>query len=98
MANVQVEGFKGLLVDYVKSRGSRIIVRGLRAVSDYEYEAQMALMNRKISKEVETVFLMTSEDRSSISASAVRDIARHGGDVSKFVPRMAAQKLKEVFA
>ncbi len=98
LENVTVEGFQGLLVDYVGKKGSKIIIRGLRAVSDYEYEAQMALINRKISRKVETVFLMTSEDRSSISASVVRDIARHGGDVSKFVPKMAEKTLLAAYS
>lgn len=82
-----VDSFNGLLVDYVQSVKASAIVRGLRAVSDYEYEAQMALINRAIHNEVETVFLVTSSHCSYISSSVVKDIARNGGDVSQFVPR-----------
>lgn len=94
---VTTEGFSGLLVDYVREVDCRMIVRGLRAVSDYEYEAQMALMNRRIAPDIETVFLMTSESRSFISASVVREVARYGGDVSSFVPQNVLEPLKNAF-
>lgn len=97
VSNIVVEGFSGLLVDYVREKGSKVIIRGLRAVSDYEYEAQMALMNRKIANDIETVFLMTSENQSSISSSMAREVARHGGNVAAFVPRLACTKLCDAF-
>ena len=84
---ILVDSFNGLLVNYVRSVIASAIVRGLRAVSDYEYEAQMALINRAIQDEVETVFLVTSSHCAYISSSVVKDIARNGGDVSQFVPR-----------
>lgn len=94
---VVVESFSGLLVDYVKSKGSRTIVRGLRAVSDYEYEGQMAIINRHLAPEVDTIFLMTSDHVSFISSSVVREIARNGGDVAGLVPDAASKKLAAVY-
>ena len=88
-----VESFPGLLVDYVRKLGARVIIRGLRAVSDYEYEAQMAMTNRQIAPDIETVFLMTSERCSFITSSIVREVARYGGDVSKLVPPNVAEKI-----
>ena len=88
--NVQIAGFSGLLMDFVQSQGSRLIVRGLRAVSDFEFEFQMAGMNRNLYPDVETIFLTPAEQYQFISATMVREIARFGGDVSKFVsPRVA---------
>ncbi len=83
--NVEVTGFSGLLMDFVQTRGARIILRGLRAVSDFEFEFQMAGMNRKLFPDVETVFLTPDEEYMFISATIVREIARLGGDVSQFV-------------
>lgn len=83
---VEVASFDGLLVDFLKGIGARFMIRGLRAVSDYEYEAQMALMNRRLSPEVDTFFLMAREDYSYISSTVVRQIALLGGDVSGLVP------------
>ena len=83
--NVQVEGFNDLLMSYVKSKQARVVLRGLRAVSDFEYEFQMSGMNRSLHPEVETVFLTPAEKYTFISASIVREIARFGGDVSNFV-------------
>lgn len=83
--NVQVEGFSGLLKDFVRSQGGRVIVRGLRAVSDFEYEFQMAGMNRYLLPDVETMFLTPSDQYQFISGSIVREIAQFGGDISKFV-------------
>jgi pantetheine-phosphate adenylyltransferase len=83
---VRVESFPGLLVDFVRGCGARVIIRGLRAVSDYEYEAQMALMNRRLAPDIETYFLMGSEMVSYISSSVVKQVASFGGDVSTFVP------------
>ena len=94
-ANVQVEGFNDLLMSYVQTKGARVVLRGLRAVSDFEFEFQMAGMNRSLHPEVETVFLTPAEKYTFISASMVREIARFGGDVSKFVSPSVAAKLKD---
>ncbi len=93
--NVRVEGFDGLLMSYVRSKDARVVLRGLRAVSDFEYEFQMAGMNRTLHPDVETVFLTPAEQYTFISASIVREIARFGGDVSKFVSPLVAARLKE---
>ena len=85
MANVEVQGFAGLLADFVRDTGAGVILRGLRAVSDFEYEFQLASMNRHLIPEVETLFLTPAEKYSFISSSLVREIARLGGDVSSFV-------------
>ena len=90
-----VESFSGLLVDYVRSIGASVIVRGLRAVSDYEYEAQMALTNRQIAPNIETLFLMTAARCSFITSSIVREVARYGGDVSQLVPENVSQRIAE---
>jgi pantetheine-phosphate adenylyltransferase len=88
--NVRVEGFSGLLMNFLRAQGSRLIVRGLRAVSDFEFEFQMAGMNRNLYPDVETIFLTPAEQYQFISATMVREIAMLGGDVSKFVsPRVA---------
>ena len=85
IANVEVQGFSSLLMDFVQAQGAKIILRGLRAVSDFEYEFQMAGMNRHLYPNVETLFLTPSEQYTFISATIVREIARFGGDVSHFV-------------
>jgi len=92
--NVQVEGFNDLLMSYVQAKNARVVLRGLRAVSDFEFEFQMAGMNRSLNPEVETIFLTPAEKYTFISASMVREIARFGGDVSKFVSPSVAEKLK----
>ena len=84
--NVEVSGFDTLLVDYVRERGAQVILRGLRAVSDFEYEFQLAGMNRRLAPEVETIFMTPAEQYAYISSSLVKEIAIHGGDVSEFVP------------
>ncbi len=94
-ANVRVEGFNDLLMSYVRAKDARVVLRGLRAVSDFEYEFQMAGMNRSLHPDVETVFLTPAEKYTFISASMVREIARFGGDVSKFVSPSVALKLKD---
>ena len=91
--NVRVEGFSGLLKDFVRKNGARVIVRGLRAVSDFEYEFQMAGMNRSLIAEAETVFLTPSEQYMFVSASIVREIATLGGDVGPFVHPLVKQRL-----
>lgn len=93
--NVRVEGFDDLLMNYVRAQNSRVVLRGLRAVSDFEYEFQMAGMNRSLHPDVETVFLTPAEQYTFISASMVREIARFGGDVGKFVSPLVAVKLLE---
>ena len=86
LPNVEIDIFCGLLADYVAEKGACAIVKGLRAVSDFEYEFQMALANKKLNGNAETVFLMTDEHYLYLSSTIVRDIARHGGDISGFVP------------
>ena len=92
-SNVEVVGFSGLLMDFLREHGARIIVRGLRAVSDFEYEFQLAGMNRNLNPDMETVFLTPSEQHMFISATLVREIAMFGGDVSKFVHPIVRAKL-----
>jgi pantetheine-phosphate adenylyltransferase len=91
--NVEVVGFSGLLMDFVRAKNARIILRGLRAVSDFEYEFQMAGMNRNLYPDVETVFLTPGEQYMFISATIVREIASLGGNVSSFVSPLVAQRL-----
>ncbi len=93
--NLDVERFSGLLVDYIHKRRANAILRGLRVVSDFEYEFQMALTNRKLDPRVETIFLMTAERYSYISSRFIKEISRLGGNVDCFVPENAAKKLKE---
>jgi pantetheine-phosphate adenylyltransferase len=93
--NVRIEGFDGLLMDFLRSQNARIILRGLRAVSDFEYEFQMAGMNRSLNPDVETVFLTPAEKYQFISATMVREIATLGGDVSKFVQPRVHERLKQ---
>ena len=83
---VEVDAFSGLLVDYCQRRGARAVIRGLRALADFEYEFQLAHMNRHLAPEVETVFLMTSEESFYVSSSLVKEVALMGGDVSRMVP------------
>lgn len=92
--NVEIVGFNTLLMDFVHEKGAKVIVRGLRAVSDFEYEFQMAGMNRSIYPEVETVFLTPGEQYMFISATMVREIARLGGDVDKFVQPCVQKRLR----
>ncbi|HNT33873.1 MAG TPA: pantetheine-phosphate adenylyltransferase [bacterium] len=94
---VQVDSFSGLLVDYARSKGAQIVLRGLRAISDFEYEFQMALTNRKIDPVVNTVFMMPSEEFSYLSSSIIREIASLGGDVTPFVPAPVVEKLRQKF-
>lgn len=97
MKNIEIEPFEGLLVDYVKERGADAIIRGLRAVSDFEYELQMALMNRKLSDTIETVFLMPSEEYSYLTSSIVKEVASYGGEIKDLVPSIVARRLSELF-
>lgn len=93
--NVRVMAFSGLLMQFVREQGAKVVVRGLRAVSDFEYEFQLAGMNRKLYPEVETLFLTPAEQYMFISASLVREIAALGGDVSQFVPPLVEARLKQ---
>ena len=97
-ARVDVRSFSGLLVDFAREIGAHVNVRGLRAVSDFEYEFQMALMNRHLHPEMETVFLTPSFDTTYISASLVREVARFGGDVSRLVHPVVAEALRSRYA
>jgi pantetheine-phosphate adenylyltransferase len=96
--SVRVAQFEGLLVEFAVKEKASAVIRGLRAVSDFEFEFQMALMNRKLEGAVETIFLMPKEEYTYLSSRLVREIARLGGDVSKFVPAMVAAALKKKFA
>jgi pantetheine-phosphate adenylyltransferase len=93
LPNVKIVGFDGLLMDFLRERNARVILRGLRAVSDFEYEFQMAGMNRSLHPDIETLFLTPGEQYMFISATMVREIASLGGDVSKFVHPLVAEKL-----
>ena len=91
--NVRVETFDGLLVDYARSKGAGAVLRGIRAISDYEYELQMALMNRKLDRRLETVFMMPAEKYSYLSSRLVKEIFRHGGSVRGLVPKRVEERL-----
>jgi pantetheine-phosphate adenylyltransferase len=93
-SRIEVTSFAGLLVDFARSVDSRLLIRGLRAVSDFEYEYQMALMNRHLAPGIETVFMVPSLDTTYISASLVREIARYGGDLSSLVHPVVAEALR----
>jgi pantetheine-phosphate adenylyltransferase len=93
--NVEVDSFRGLLVDYVRQRKAIAVVRGLRAMTDFEYELQMALMNRKLDEKMETIFLMPTEKYTYLSSNVVREIARLGGNVSKLVPSVVCKALRQ---
>ena len=92
--NVEVDVFDGLLMDYARQKNARVILRGIRAVSDYEYELQMALMNRKLEPQIETVFMMPAEAYSYLSSRLVREIARLGGSVRDLVPPSVEERLR----
>ena len=95
--HVEVAVFHGLLVDYAKERKAQVIVRGIRAVTDYEYEFQMALMNRRLSPSIETVFMMPAEQYSYLSSRLVKEIAELGGSVAGLVPEIVEERLKQRF-
>lgn len=97
-ANVEVTSFEGLVVDYCTAGGYGAILRGLRTVVDFEFEYQMALTNRHMTPEVETVFVMPSAEYSFIASSLIKDIVRNGGDVSSFVPKRVEQRMREKLA
>jgi pantetheine-phosphate adenylyltransferase len=95
LPNVEVDAFDGLLVNYVVSKNARAIVRGLRAISDFEFEFQLALMNRKLNENVETIFMMPKDTYTFLSSRIVKEIARLGGEVSPFVPVPVQKALKK---
>ncbi len=97
LPNVEVDSYDGLLADYARERNAAAIVKGLRAMSDFEYEFQMALTNRKLNDQVETVFLTTSTEYMYLSSSLVKEVARLGGDVSEFVPSCVANEIVNKF-
>jgi pantetheine-phosphate adenylyltransferase len=96
-ANIEIIGFSGLLIEFARQCNANVVLRGLRAVSDFEYEFQLASMNRKLDCSIETVFLTPSENHTFVSASLVKEIARYGGDVSKFVHADVYAALQEKF-
>ena len=93
--NVVVEDFDGLVVKYVKSRGSNVMIRGLRMISDFEYEFQMALTNRKLAGDIETIFMMPREDYSYVSSKLIKEAAALGADLKNFIPRNVESALKK---
>lgn len=97
LPNVEVDTFTGLLVDYVSSKGGEAVIRGLRAVSDFEFEFQLALMNRKLNEKVETIFMMPKESYTFISSRMIKEVARLGGDVASFVPPHVEAALRAKF-
>ena len=96
--HIRIESFDGLLIDYARNKGAQSIIRGLRAVSDFEYEFQMALTNRSLNSNIETVFLMPSEQYTYLDSTIVKEIAHLGGNVSQFVPKGVEKRLKEKLA
>ena len=93
--NVRIDTFDGLTVDYAGKVGARAVLRGIRAISDYEYELQMALMNRKLQPELETVFMMPAEQYSYVSSRLVREVAHLGGSIEGLIPALVARRLQE---
>jgi pantetheine-phosphate adenylyltransferase len=94
---VRVDSFTNLLADYAQEIGATAIIRGLRALSDFEYEFQMTLMNRKLARDIETVFLMPALSWVYLSSTIVKEVARHGGDISTLVPKPVAKMLRKKF-
>ena len=92
--NVEVDVFDGLLMDFARAKNAHVIVRGIRAVSDYEYELQMAMMNRKIEPDIETVFMLPGEQYSYLSSRLVKELARLGGPIKGFVPPLVEERLR----
>ncbi|KHF40799.1 pantetheine-phosphate adenylyltransferase [Halalkalibacter okhensis] len=97
LENVEVDSFNGLLIDYVKEKKANAIIRGLRAVSDFEYEMQAASINKKLGPEIETFFMMTNNHYSYLSSSIVKEVAKYNADVSDIVPNVVAEALKKKF-
>lgn len=95
LENVEIDYFKGLLVDYAKKRGTKVVIRGLRAVSDFEYEFTMALMNKKLCKDVETFYMMSANEYEFVSSSIIKEVAKLGGNIDSMVPPIVAKMLKK---
>lgn len=95
MDNIEIDCFSGLLIDYAKEKNVNVIVKGLRAVSDFEYEFQMALMNRKLDKNVETMFMMTNSQYSYLSSSLVKEVFKFGGRIDELVPEVVIEEMKK---
>lgn len=98
MDNVEIDGFDGLLAEYAARRGASVILRGIRAISDYEYELQMALMNRRLRPDIETMFLLAGEGNSFLSSRLVKEVARLGGNVAGLVPAAVERRLAARFS
>ena len=98
LKNTKIDSFSGLLLDFVKSKNSRIIIRGLRAVSDFEFEFQRALLNRVVNDKIETIFIMTKEHYVYLNSSIVKEMAMFGGKLNGLVPEAVEKKLKEKFS
>lgn len=98
LKNLEIDNFSGLLLDYAKSKNSKIIIRGLRAVSDFEFEFQRALLNRVVDSGIETVFIMTKEDYVYLNSSIIKEIAMFNGKVKGLVPKIVEKKLREKFS
>lgn len=96
--NVAVDSFEGMLIKFAEKMGASAVIRGLRAISDFEFEFQLALMNRKQNQEITTVFLMPNEKYTYLNSTIIREVARYGGDVSSFITPLVAEKLKERFS
>jgi pantetheine-phosphate adenylyltransferase len=95
--NIEIDSFDGLLVDYAVKKGTNVVIRGLRALSDFEYEFQLALMNRKLNRDVQSVFLMTDYKWFYTSSTIIKEAAKWGGDISGLVPPLVCKKLREKF-
>lgn len=97
LGNVEVDSFHGLLADYMKSINARVIIKGLRAVSDFEYELQMASINKKLAPEVETFLMMTNNRHSFLSSSVVKEVAKYGGEVGDLVPKEVFEAFNKIY-
>lgn len=95
--NIEIEKFSGLLIDYMKQKKASVIIKGLRAVSDFEYELQMALLNKNLDSKVETLFMMTNINYSFLSSSAVKELAMNGADIGQLVPECIVDKIKSKY-
>jgi len=93
LTNVEIDAFTGLLIDFMKEKNAKVIIKGLRAVSDFEYEFQMALLNKKLDPSIETIFMMTNSKYSYLSSSMVKEVARFGGCITDLVPKKIASKV-----
>ena len=94
LSNIEVNDFEGLVVDYAKKKATRVIIRGLRMISDFEFEFQMALTNRKLAEEIETIFMMTNESYAYLSSKLIKETASMGADAKSFIPPFVEKKLK----